>query len=72
MKRIFFLALTAVMLFTAAFSGCSAKRECDFCGEKTKCSKVEYLGEECYVCEDCEKVVDFADNTLDNAMDLLG
>lgn len=46
------IALVGVM--SATLVGCG-KSECDGCGEKKKCKKYEYFGEEVNLCKSCHK-----------------
>ena len=58
--RIAAIASLATMIM-AGFVSCK-KTECDICGEEHFCSKKEVLGEEIYICGDCEdELNDIAD-----------
>lgn len=47
------VGLMVAVLIVGALTGCSTKKECDFCGEKKRCETRSVWGQEMDCCEDC-------------------
>ncbi len=54
MKKNILQILATILILCALLSGCKAKVECDFCNEIKRCNTTTFLGEEVYICDDCQ------------------
>ena len=56
MKRIVLLVL-AFLMTLSVLTGCTFHM-CDLCGDRGICDKKTLLGQEFYICRDCQKTID--------------
>ncbi len=70
MKKLLVALLVVVALF--ALVGCGKTGDCEMCGKKdVSLEEVEENGASAYVCEDCAKLFEVAEDLVDDALDAL-